>query len=449
MGSQFVKTKDSRRRGRGPFASSQRSEIFLQFVPGQVTDVATNPQSKAWQAEPDQNSILAKSHIKENETVWRLFGSDKRYTPLLRGQVDVPVIGDPVLLCTFGGVRYYLGPLNTQNSPNHNLDPFGINQSTPLINGKIVGSKAQQKDSNGNIIEGFIDTTGKFIKQTMKELWGESPNFVKSSFKRLEKPYIEELDNPRGTKKGIKDIHGDMIFEGRHGNSIRLGSRDQHPNIIISNGRSRFNSIESMNDGSLLAMLYKGSILTHFQFDAEIDETASEDMSIVDKPFVLASDSKPEVKRFIGDALFNYQYDGPQTIMSSDKIVLNSKGQGGLILSSLNNTIIGSGTDIQIISDNSTIIESENIFLGKQAKKKRDDGEQVESLVLGIKLKDFLIELIDTLKEAKCTCQSAPLPLVDSKMKPMITKFEGLIRKLKKPEFLSDYHFIEDNEQKQ
>ena len=33
-------------------------------------------------------------------------------------------------------------------------------------------------------------------------------------------------------------IHGDLVFEGRHGNSIRIGSRNIHPYIIISNGRA-------------------------------------------------------------------------------------------------------------------------------------------------------------------------------------------------------------------
>ena len=44
--------------------------------------------------------------------------------------------------------------------------------------------------------------------------------------------YKDDLDFPHGT---VNEIHGDMMFEGRHGNSIRLGSRNQNSLIFISN----------------------------------------------------------------------------------------------------------------------------------------------------------------------------------------------------------------------
>ena len=56
------------------------------------------------------------------------FISDNKYFPLLRGQVDVPVVDDPVLLCEFGNVNYYLGPLNTMGSPTSNPDFYSDNQ---------------------------------------------------------------------------------------------------------------------------------------------------------------------------------------------------------------------------------------------------------------------------------------------------------------------------------
>ena len=47
------------------------------------------------------------------------------------------------------------------------------------------------------------------------------------------------MDNPNARGKVLStDIPGDMIFEGRHGNSIRIGSRWVNPYIMISNGRT-------------------------------------------------------------------------------------------------------------------------------------------------------------------------------------------------------------------
>ena len=419
MSSQFVKMNKSVKTGRGGFGSSQRSEVYLQFVPGQVTDVATSRQSKAFHGIEDQNAIMAKSHVKSTGVFPRLFGSDKKYIPLFRGMTDVPVIGDPVLLCTFGGVDYYMGPLNTQNSPNFNIDPFGNVENDPEA----------------------------VVRNTKKDYYGESPSFVKSDFQRLEKPYIDELDDPQDLKRSYKDIHGDMMFEGRHGNSIRIGSRNQHPIFMVSNGRSRINFVESLNDSSILAMIHKGSLLQHFQFDGELDTSTGEGR-ILDKPFVLGSDTVDGAKRFIGSELYNYDYDNPQLIMSSKKITINSN-LSDTVISSFSNILMGSGNEILLTSNNNTIIEASNIYLGKQSKTKRDDGGNAEPLVLGEQLKGFLIEVLDVLKDSKCTCQGAALPLIDSQYKPLAVKFEGLIRKLKKPNFLSDYHFIEDNEQKQ
>ena len=64
-------------------------------------------------------------------------------------------------------------------------------------------------------------------------------------------------------------------------------------------------------------------------------------------------------------------------------------------------------------------------------------------------MKDFLVEVLEVLESSHALCQGAPIPIMDSAGTPLITKWKSLTRKLKKPEFLSDYHYIEDNEQKQ
>ena len=52
MSSTFIKSNTSRKTGKAGFGTSQRGDVYLQFVPGQVTDVATSQQSKAWQTQP-------------------------------------------------------------------------------------------------------------------------------------------------------------------------------------------------------------------------------------------------------------------------------------------------------------------------------------------------------------------------------------------------------------
>ena len=111
-------------------------------------------------------------------------------------------------------------------------------------------------------------------------------------------------------------------------------------------------------------------------------------------------------------------------------------------MSSFNDIIIGSGNNIEIISNKYTTLESSNIYLGKQAQEKK------EPIVLGTKLKDFLKKLVDTLAEATALVQGVPVPLTDAQGKPLLTKIQGLQSDLTSPSFWSDYHYIEENGQK-
>ena len=119
-----------------------------------------------------------------------------------------------------------------------------------------------------------------------------------------------------------------------------------------------------------------------------------------------------------------------------------------LTLSSINNIYIGSGAETQIITNGPTVIESSNIFLGKQSKKKVEDGDQAEPLVLGNKLKIFLEDIISILESAHALVQGVPVPLTDSMAAPLVSKIQSVKNKLSTPDFWSEYHYIEDNGQK-
>ena len=84
--------------------------VYMQFVPGIVIDVVTSSQSrKAGSQKKFTNTIIAKPHmVSEGQSIPLISELDgkHRYFPLFRGMVDVPVKGDPVLLCTIGGQKY-------------------------------------------------------------------------------------------------------------------------------------------------------------------------------------------------------------------------------------------------------------------------------------------------------------------------------------------------------
>ena len=70
------------------------------------------------------------------------------------------------------------------------------------------------------------------------------------------KKYKQNLDDPKQINKGEEgsiskiDTHGDMLFEGRYGNSLRIGSRNINPYIIISNARPTNLGVETTTDGT-------------------------------------------------------------------------------------------------------------------------------------------------------------------------------------------------------
>ena len=112
---------------------------------------------------------------------------------------------------------------------------------------------------------------------------------------------------------------------------------------------------------------------------------------------------------------------------------------------------VKSATDEKSFLRPSNCIESSNIYLGKQAKIKRDNEEVAEPLVLGEQLRLFLTEFIEVMEQAHGLCQGAPIPVMDSAGSPLVAKLTQLKQKINKIDtapFNSKYHYIEDNGQK-
>ena len=109
---------------------------------------------------------------------------------------------------------------------------------------------------------------------------------------------------------------------------------------------------------------------------------------------------------------------------------------------------MGAGNALHIITENETIIESSNIYLGRQSKFKKDEGGDAEPMVLGEQLRIFLEDLITILEESTGMCQGAPIPVMDSTQSPIKIKLQQLKQKISDittAPFNSEYHYIEDN----
>jgi len=248
MSSVFIKTDNHT--VKGLFGKEEQVPVYLQFVPGIVVDVVTSKNCEYYKGSRSINSVIALPHITTKTYQRRsTVNEENRYFPMFRGITDVPAKGDPVLLCTMGQVNYYMGPLNTQNSPNFNEDPSMADE--PIVNSRFTPNIENNPK--------YRELTSFFTGPSKK---GESINFDKTPQSRLSKPiskpdnsWEESLDHPRAWNteeekivvplqddgypfgRAVNELHGDLMFEGRHGNSIRLGSRYVDPYIFISNDR--------------------------------------------------------------------------------------------------------------------------------------------------------------------------------------------------------------------
>ena len=352
--------------------------VYIQFVPGIVTDNITGEDSLGGADLNKIGSIRALPHfgdkgIKKKSAMDETY----RYWPLLRGIQEVPTPGDPVLLCTMGGVNYYMGPLNTEGSPNWNNDKF----------------------NNNEIKSGFelaADPRGS----------NETPLFKKELANRLEKRLNSALDSPtKGDSKSpwvSNVVHGDMVFEGRHGNSLRIGSRHKNPYLIISNGRPLTNPVETTLDGTILAVLNYGSISEHFSLDyapktttkkrgrrAGQTETktkkysftlADEEVSYtMKKPgggfgrpetagagrCILQTASTPLGSGRAADAEDDmdgakktiYEYNGDQFFLSSDRLTFNARKES-IFLSAFKHIRVGCGSSMTFSTSKNILTEA-------------------------------------------------------------------------------------------
>tara|TARA_Y100000310_G_scaffold342680_1_gene446908 strand:+ start:38 stop:1525 length:1488 start_codon:yes stop_codon:yes gene_type:complete len=378
---------------------------YVQFVPGVVVSVVTAYDSEKCEGDEGRiGSIRALPHI-GGKTLKKksLVGEEGRYYPLFRGMQETPVKGDPVLLATFGGRQYYIGPLNTESKPNFNEDVFEYDE---LRSGIEEGNRA--------------------------ELEKTSPLFVEQDFKRLQKPLNKKLDNPllEDDEKFISNvIHGDLLFEGRHGNSLRIGSRNVNPYFIISNGRDVNNIVETSLDGTILSITHRGTIRDHFNLDPKEDGESTEEETEMYK-FALADDGLETVYRSISKCLAGtihknealgylarggvkvkgvefsandelYKYNKDQLFASSGRITFNARSDS-IFLSAYKHIHIGCGSSMTLSTSRNILVEAaESVITNTplfhvnssgavfiDGRRTEIDGKKVPAISLGNPLQD-------------------------------------------------------------
>lgn len=347
-------TSNREQSGYGPQSNDQQT-VYLEFIQAKVQQVEYNPidvsKINSIQALPTSGNYSGLNTLDYVEAI-----------PLLRGIVDQPEEGDVVLLCNFGNIDYYLGPLNTANSPEVNPEP-----SRTLQN--LSANTTVTEDISNAGYRQDVPVTGITHK-------GKFGNTV--------------LDYPQGqTSENIQSQVGDLIFEGRMGNSIRLGTRATGPYTFISNSSTSVYE-NFYNNSGIISMTAIGTLNEHIGLIA--DQTQDEIKFSVD---VDDNDKKTRI---------NYGYIEPQIYIGSNRIIFNTTSDN-ILMSSATTVDINSLQNINLSTPKDVVIDSQDIYLGKEA---RDNGQPV---VLGIELFEILSELLALLSTIG-TSAPAPQPVM-------------------------------------
>jgi len=239
---------------------------------------------------------------------------------------------------------YYFQPINIWNSVHHNAIPDPINS---------LENNSQTSD--------YQKIQGGVVRQVTDG----------STEINLGDTFNEKID----TRK-LQPFEGDIIYEGRWGQSFRFGSTVSGsiiPNPWSSAGESG-DPIMILKNGQ-----HEEDTLPWIPQIEDINTDASS-IYLTSTQLIPITPASTNYLSYFSPPIATNEYDGEQIILNSGRLLLNSKSDS-ILLSSFNSINLNSVNSINMDS-NAVLINSKSIALG--------DKNASEPVILGNKfLKDF------------------------------------------------------------
>lgn len=387
----------------GPGSQPMPVTDFFIYEAAQVEEIITNEASDLSANGTSNTSNIGRARIRFINTGKNVDSSELPWAdPLLPHQTVYPLTGEYVLVFKaqvpdidgkIKGRYWYIGPINTKRQITENAHPLlGILVSQPP--NTIL--KNQRKTALG------------VLTQT-------TPNINK-----VGKEFKKQNVNP------LKPFEGDIIYQGRYGQSIRFGSSqmvgsslgEQFPNIILRAGQGPDTAKTSDDRGE--------SSLTN----ESINQDASS-IYLVSKQILGLIPATYGTNIHLSSLLEKpFAFDGASILLNSDRVILNSKATSifmfarkGIHLNSLedgvtvdtagpvlfktpnNISIFGEKTvdvtskedslfvarrDVIVSGDRNVTFYGNEIFLGGRS-------SQASPIVMAKPLKMFMLELLRTI----------------------------------------------------
>lgn len=395
----------SRSQGRSGFEGALlegRNEIFV----GRVTDIILDSAHPKFSDYGEWNSIgTIFFEAQGNEFV----GSNNIVAkPLSPQRSSFPLVNEMVLIFTLPNKEigqsatstsyYYINVISIWNTPHHNAYP------NPILTSDLPPS--QQKD--------YQQTQAGSTRKVTDEPKEISLN--------------SQINPQQQTFREQSNIHpllpfaGDIMYEGRFGNSIRLGGTAKPPSNQPlndwSNSGENGNPITIIRNGQNPESTDEGWV--------PIVENINKDLSSI------YATSNQQIPIEVSNANYNEystpptnpsEWINPQVIINSDRLIFNAKTDS-ILLSAEKSVGIFSNNSINF-SGKSFIVDSTDIKLGAN--------NASEPLILGDKFLDNLGKvmealdvLCDQLQSSKIWPEGAAVP--DSGQIIAASKLQGLVQ---------------------
>lgn len=350
--------------GNSSFSLSGGGQISSVRVKKIILDDKTEPELFKKYGEWNSIGLIlyedAKNPLPSDDTrylenfAYPLFPNIKHY-PLVNELVYIVRLSSPNIQSnTNNFTTYYFPPINNWNSIHHNAIPNNVfNTLLP---------ESQQKDYTQTLTGNVRRVTDGSTEISLGNTFVEKSNI-----------------------KSLLPFEGDVIYEGRWGNSIRLGSTVN--NSPISNNWST-----SGNNGDPLIILRNG------QYDDGKDPWIPivEDVNKDKSSIYITSTQKIPVKTETNYKSYNSdppaapnQYSGHQIILNSGRLVFNSTSDH-IVLSSAKTISFNAVKGFNFDTNSNFVINSRQIKLGSK--------DAIEPLLLGNKTITLLQQILTSLQ---------------------------------------------------
>lgn len=261
---------------------------------------------------------------------------------------------------------FYINPAGLWNHPNHNAF---INLFNGIKSSKISSDLINEVESGNPITVGLEEDVDSLKTNLNSPTNPSQQTFTENS---LIKPLLP--------------FPGDVIIEGRQGQSIRLGSTSKS-NSIHTN---KWSDSSSTKNGDPIIVIKNGQpLLSDLKGWVPTTEDVNNDLS----SFYLTSTQKIPIglsnnnfKSFQITPFVPSNYANSQIVLNSDKVTINSKNDD-ILLTSKNNIGLLSNQNINLESLNMTLHTDNLLKLGSK--------ESSESMLLGDKTYNLIEVLID------------------------------------------------------